>query len=241
MLRKPFLAGNWKMNNFIAESEALASGLVKNLGKVTDKDILVCPPFLSIAKVAEIVKGTNVKLGAQNCAAEDKGAYTGEVSPSMLVDAGCEYVILGHSERREYYGETDAIVNKKTKLALEKGLKVILCVGETLAERESNKTFEVVKTQTLAGLKDVDMKNITIAYEPVWAIGTGKVATPEQAEEVHAFIRGLIKSETTQILYGGSMNPANVEGLMSCPNIDGGLIGGASLKVDSFTELVEKA
>ena len=173
-LRKPFLAGNWKMNNLISESEVLAEGLVKNLGNIENKDILVCPPFMSIAKVVETAKGSNIKVGAQNCASEDKGAYTGEVSPSMLVDAGCEYVILGHSERREYYGETDEIINKKTKLALEKGLKVILCVGETLNDRETGKTFELIKTQTVAGLQGVDIKNITIAYEPVWAIGTGK-------------------------------------------------------------------
>ncbi|MCP4482869.1 MAG: triose-phosphate isomerase [bacterium] len=248
MSRKSLLAGNWKMNNLIADSETLVKGLVANLGNITDKDILICPPFMSIAKTSEIIKGSHIKLGAQNCATEDNGAYTGEVSPSMLIDAGCEYVIIGHSERREYYKETDAIINKKTNLALSAGLKVILCVGETLEDRELDNTFNIIERQITEGLKNIDVTNVIIAYEPVWAIGTGKVATPEEAEAVHAFIRQTLanlykndSSQSTQILYGGSMNPGNVEGLMSCPNIDGGLIGGASLKVDSFTDLVTKA
>ncbi|MFC1484842.1 triose-phosphate isomerase [bacterium] len=247
-MRKPFLAGNWKMNNLINESESLTKGLLENLQGINDKDILVCPPFTSIAKVKEIISDANIKLGAQNCAYADKGAYTGEISPDMLLDAGCEYVILGHSERRAYYGETDEIINKKIHLALQKGLKVIFCIGEVLYQRQSHKTFDVVKTQLTGGLKDIDLTNVTIAYEPVWAIGTGQTATPEQAEEVHAFIRNLISelynseiADKTRILYGGSVNPGNIKGLMACPNVDGGLVGGASLKVSDFTDLVRFA
>ena len=245
-VRKPFLAGNWKMNKLTKDAADLALGLVENLKDVKDKEILVCPPFTAIAKVREIVAGTNVKLGAQNCSYAESGAYTGEVSPDMLKDAGCEYVILGHSERRAYFAETDEILNKKTKLALEKGLKVVFCVGETLDEREANKTFSVIDRQMVNGLKGMALENVTIAYEPVWAIGTGKTASPEQAEEVHAFIRNLIAklydaktAENTRILYGGSVNPATIKGLMACPNVDGGLVGGASLKVADFTDIVK--
>lgn len=245
-MRKPFLAGNWKMNKLISESAELAKGLVDNVAGISDKDILVCPPFTSLSKVREIVAGTNVKLGAQNCSYAESGAYTGEVSPDMLKDAGCEYVILGHSERRAYFAETDEILNKKTKLALSKGLKVIFCVGETLAEREAEKTFDVINKQMVDGLKDILLENVIIAYEPVWAIGTGRTASPEQAEEVHAFIRNLIAklydknvAESVRVLYGGSVNPATIKGLMACPNVDGGLVGGASLKVSDFADIVK--
>ena len=174
MSRKPFLAGNWKMNKTIGEAAELAKGLADNVKGIDNKDILICPPFTAIAKVREIVAGTNVKLGAQNCSYAESGAYTGEVSPDMLKDAGCEYVILGHSERRAYFGETDEVLNKKTKLALSKGLKVVFCVGETLSEREADKTFVVINKQMVDGLKDISLENVVIAYEPVWAIGTGK-------------------------------------------------------------------
>jgi triosephosphate isomerase (TIM) len=205
-----------------------------------------------------LVKGTNIKLGAQNCSYAESGAYTGEVSVDMLKDAGCDYVILGHSERRVLFGETDEVINKKAKLAISKGLKVVFCVGEVLEERENEKTFEVIKKQIINGLQDLDLNNIIIAYEPVWAIGTGKTASPEQAEEVHSFIRNLIATEFSSnccscccssknfaddmiILYGGSVNPSTIQGLMDCKNVDGGLVGGASLKVKDFSEIVKLA
>jgi triosephosphate isomerase (TIM) len=245
-MRKPFLAGNWKMNKLIGEAVELANGLVENLSGIKDKDILICPPFMSISAVREVVKNTNIKLGAQNCSFAESGAYTGEVSPKMLIDAGCSYVIIAHSERRQYFGEKNDIINKKIKNALQAGLKVIFCVGETLSERENNQTFKIIETQLVEGLKDIPMDNITIAYEPVWAIGTGKTATPEQAEEVHLFIRKKIAelydaktSEVVRILYGGSVTPESVAGLMKCPNVDGGLVGGASLKIESFSQLVK--
>lgn len=247
-MRKPFLAGNWKMNNTINESVELVKGLVGNVGNITDRDILVAPPFTALTKVKEIIKDSNIKLGAQNCSFAEKGAYTGEVSPTMLLDAGCEYVILGHSERRQYFGEDNEIIKKKMLNALSVGLKIIYCVGETLAEREANKTFDVIESQIKEGLNGVPSENITIAYEPVWAIGTGKTATPDQAEEVHAFIRGILEkiydknvADDMQILYGGSVSPDTIKNLMACPNVDGGLVGGASLKVDSFSKIVEDA
>ncbi len=245
-MRKPFLAGNWKMNKRISEAADLTKGLTENLKEINGKDVLLCPPFTALAKVKEIVSGTNIMLGAQNCSYAESGAYTGEISVDMLLDAGCDYVILGHSERRAYFGETDDIINKKTKLALSKGLKVILCVGETLSEREGNKTFDVINKQLVDGLNGVDLQNLVIAYEPVWAIGTGKTASPAEAEEVHAFIRKKIASLYSQksaddirILYGGSVSPATIQGLMACENVDGGLVGGASLKVADFTDIVK--
>ncbi|MEN1681681.1 MAG: triose-phosphate isomerase, partial [Planctomycetota bacterium] len=214
-------------------------------------DLLVCPPSVYLAPVGEALSGKPVALGAQNMCCQDNGAFTGEISHSMLTDIGAEYVILGHSERRTIFGETDTNVNDKTKKAIEAGLAPIVCVGELLEEREADKTAEVVKTQiegALAGIPEDKISGVVIAYEPVWAIGTGKVATPEQAEEVHAQIRSLLASlysqagaDGVQILYGGSMKPGNAPELLSQPNVDGGLIGGASLKADDFLAIAAAA
>lgn len=249
MSRRPFLAGNWKMNKLVNESVDLVKGILDGVKDITDRDILVCPPFTSLSEVSKLVKGTNIKLGAQNCSYKDSGAYTGEISPSMLVDLGCSYVILGHSERRIYFGETNEIINEKAKLAISKGLKVIYCVGEVLEERQNNKTFDVIKEQLEKVLYDLDLNNVIVAYEPVWAIGTGLSASPEQAEEVHAFIRktvsNIIKTsgksydvENLVILYGGSVKSSSIKGLMECEDVDGGLIGGASLKINEFLDII---
>lgn len=243
-MRKPLLAGNWKMNKTIDESVALVKELAEKVKGVDDRDILVCPTYPALKPVADAIAGTNINLGAQNIFWEEKGAFTGEVAGPMLIAAGCKYVIIGHSERRQYFGETDETVNKRVKAALKYGLLPIVCVGETLEERESNKTMAVVEKQIQNGLKELEVgiwKLVVVAYEPVWAIGTGKTATPEQAEEVHAFIRGLLPVEvkdTIRILYGGSMNAGNVKELMAKENIDGGLIGGASLKAEDFSKIV---
>jgi triosephosphate isomerase (EC 5.3.1.1) len=213
--------------------------------------VAIAPAFIALDSVREVIKKSPVKLAAQNCHFEDDGAYTGEISASMLKAVGCEYVILGHSERRQYFGETDEVINKKVKKVLSEGLQVILCVGETLQEREAGITQKVVEAQvrgTLNGVSESDMKFITIAYEPVWAIGTGKTATPEQAEEVHRFIRDLIQSlysssvaESLLIQYGGSVKGSNAKELFQMPNIDGALVGGASLKVDEFYQIIQSA
>ena len=247
--RMPLLAGNWKMFKTIPEALELVNGLKKNCAQVSDREILVCPPFTALYAVSQVIKGSNIKLGAQNLFWETKGAFTGEIAPGMLVDAGCKYVIIGHSERRQYFGETDETVNKKMKAAFAAGLVPIVCIGETLAEREKNITFSVVERQVkngLAGLAAEQSKTIVIAYEPVWAIGTGKTATPQQAEEVHAHVRKLYGgmygdavSDAVRILYGGSMKPDNISELMKQPNIDGGLVGGASLEADSFTKIIK--
>ena len=246
--RKPIIAGNWKMNKTSSEARELAQKLIPLVSSVKDRDIVLAPPFTSLQAVAESIKGTNMTLSAQNLHWEDKGAFTGEISAEMLLDLGCKYVIIGHSERRQYFGETDETVNKKVKQALKKGLLPILCVGETLTEREAGKFTEVISRQVTGGLKDItaeDMKKVVIAYEPVWAIGTGKTATPEQANEVHALIREKVKSlytteiaEGLRIQYGGSVTPENVSSLMAKPDIDGALVGGASLKPESFAALV---
>lgn len=249
-MRNYMIAGNWKMNMVPSEAKKFAQELVNSL-KNTDKDVIamIAPPFTALQCVSEIIKGSNIKLGAQNINDNEKGAFTGEISADMLLDIGVEYVIIGHSERRAIYKESDEFINKKVLFTLKKGLKPVLCVGELLEERESGKTNAVVKKQVVEGLKNVteaDMKNIVIAYEPVWAIGTGKVASPEQAEDVHAFIRNTVKdlynskvTESLIIQYGGSVNDANVDGLMAKENIDGALVGGASLKTDSFTRIVK--
>ena len=247
-MRKLFIAGNWKMNKNVKESVSLAKSLINRLKDVQDKDVVVCPAFTALSQVYEEVKDSNVKVGAQNMSFEDEGAYTGEISPRMLKDF-CEYVILGHSERRQYFGEDDEIVNKKVKKALEHGLKPILCIGETLEERDGDKTFDIIESQLKKSLKNMDkndMKKIIIAYEPVWAIGTGKTATPEQAEEVHVFIRKVIKksygdeiASELRILYGGSVKPDNVKTLMEKEDIDGALVGGASLDAESFSGIVD--
>ena len=251
MGRRILIAGNWKMNKTATEAAALVTEIKRDVFDVDNVDILVCPPFTALAVVGDVVRDSNVSLGAQNMYFEDKGAYTGEISTAMLKDCGCTHVIIGHSERRTIFNESDETINKKVKKALEADLIPILCIGEKLEEREANKTFEVITNQLECDLADIDsdnIKKIIIAYEPVWAIGTGKTATSEQAQEAHAFIRNLIKEKYDSvvadgiiILYGGSMKPANVEELVSQPDVDGGLIGGASLEAASFVELVKKS
>jgi triosephosphate isomerase len=244
-MRKYIVAGNWKMNTTVPEGVQLAKEVVEKAKDLpANVELVVAPPFTHLAPVAEALKGSKVKLSAQNCADHEKGAYTGEVSVNMLTSIGCQYTILGHSERRQYYGETDEKLVVKTKLALEAGLKVILCVGENLDEREAGKHFQVVTEQTknvLFNFTAEDMKNIVIAYEPVWAIGTGKTATAAQAEEIHACIRNVIEgkfgpkvADDLTILYGGSCKPSNAKELFAEKDIDGGLIGGAALKAEDF-------
>ncbi len=246
--RKPIIAGNWKMNKTSAEARDLAGKLIPLVSGVKNREIVLGPPFTALSAVAASIKGTTIALSAQNMHWEDKGAFTGEISAEMLLDLGCKYVIIGHSERRQYFGETDETVNKKIRQALKKGLLPIMCVGETLAEREAGKLNEIINRQVAGGLKEIgadDMRKVVIAYEPVWAIGTGKTATPEQANEVHALIRQTVKSlyneeiaDGLRIQYGGSVTPENVSSLMAKPDIDGALVGGASLKPESFAALV---
>jgi len=250
-MRKPIIAGNWKMHNTINEAVELVNGLKRDLSSVDQVDIVVCPTFTALSDVNELLIDSNIKLGAQNVYWEEKGAFTGEISPQMLKDAGCAYVIIGHSERRKYFHETNETVNKKVKLALEVGLLPIVCVGESLEDREAEKTFDVVKDHvegSLTGLSADEMRNIIVAYEPVWAIGTGKTATPEQAQEVHKYIRELLKdifneevASSTRIQYGGSVKPENIAELMAKEDVDGALVGGASLKIDSFAGIVKGA
>ena len=248
MPRKILIAGNWKMNKTAAEGADLAKAIVAAVGKATAVEAALCPPFTALESVSKIVEGSAVKLGAQNMHPEASGAYTGEISAGMLRSLFCTYVILGHSERRTLFAETDAFINKKVLAAIKAQLKPILCVGETLAQREGNKTLDVIRTQTVAGLEGVTKEQIAdlvIAYEPVWAIGTGKVATTAQAQEVHAFIRKLLiekygeAAQRVRILYGGSMKPDNAPELLKQPDIDGGLIGGAALQAASFLELIK--
>jgi len=247
-LRKPIIAGNWKMNKLTSEAVELAREVKNKTGTIADREIVLCPPFTVLSSVKEVIKGSSIKLGAQNMYWEVRGAYTGEVSPTMLKDIGCNYVILGHSERRQYFGETNKTVNKKAKIAFSIGLIPIVCVGETLQQREKGETLTVIEEQVktgLSGLTKEESKGLVVAYEPVWAIGTGKTATPEEAEEVQRFIRKLLgqmfgkeNAQAIRILYGGSINPDNISVLMSCEDIDGGLIGGASLNVESFLKVV---
>jgi triosephosphate isomerase len=248
MGRLPFIAGNWKMNKTIGEALVLVRELKPSISKTEGVEVAVSPPFTALFAVHKELEGSSIRLAAQNLFWEEKGAYTGEVSPLMLKEVGCQYVILGHSERRQFFGETDETVNRKIKAALIQELKAIFCIGETLNEREEGKTFSVIERQIRGGLKDIkkeEMKRIVIAYEPVWAIGTGKTATPEQAEEVHRFIRERLErlylreiAEEVRIQYGGSVTPENIKGLMSQKNIDGALVGGASLKSDTFSKIV---
>ena len=249
--RSAVIAGNWKMNMTPAETTDFMKALAPKVADVKEAKVVLCVPFVDIAAAVEATKGTNIEIGAENVHMEEKGAYTGEISGKMLASCGVGYVIVGHSERRQYFGETDATVNGRAKAGLANGLKVIVCVGETLTEREQGVTFETVARQTkiaLLGISAEDMKNIIIAYEPVWAIGTGKTATAEQAEEVCAYIRSVVASlygaevaEATTVQYGGSMNAKNAAELLAMENIDGGLIGGASLKTDAFTAIVTAA
>ena len=243
-MRRPLIAGNWKMNTNWAQAAALAKGVAARAGEFGKVDLLVCPPFVYLSATADALGESGVALGAQNMYHEADGAFTGEISAAMLLDLGCRYVILGHSERRHILGETDADVNKKTLAALAAGLVPIVCVGELLAERESGQTAVVIRRQfeaSLAGITAEQIDRVVIAYEPVWAIGTGKVASPEQAEQVHADLRSLLakhyndsSAAKVRILYGGSVKPSNAAELLAQPNIDGALIGGASLKVDDF-------
>jgi len=246
-MRLPLIAGNWKMNTTVKEAIDLVKEMLGGLDKAKGVESLVCPPFISITAVGELIKGTSVKLGAQNMYFEEKGAYTGEVSPLMLAGI-CEYVILGHSERRQYFGETDEIVNKKIKAALKAGLKPILCVGERLEENEAGKTEEVVTRQVKGGLAEIAAPaGLVVAYEPIWAIGTGKAATSEQANATIGIIRRVVSqlygeqyAQAMRIQYGGSATSANITELMSQPEIDGALVGGASLKAGEFVSMVEK-
>lgn len=245
-MRRPFIAANWKMNKTIEETEAFIDAFIPLVRNINGVDIMIAPPFTSLMLAARLLQNTNIKLGAQNVYYEEKGAFTGEIAPTMLRSAGCTCVIIGHSERRQYFNETDEIVNKKIKTARKNGLEVILCIGETLEQREKNLTFEVLDTQLSGSLKDLSMDRITIAYEPVWAIGTGKTATPEQANEAHAYIREWLKknkgdADSVRIQYGGSVTPENIFDLISQPEVDGALVGGASLKPESFAKIVEAA
>ena len=252
-MRKTIIAGNWKMHKTIVEAIELANGLKRELFKLDFNavDVVLCPAFTALSEVAEVLAETGIGLGAQDIYWLDEGAFTGEVSPLMLRDAGCQFVIIGHSERRQFFGESNEGVNKKIKAALRAGLTPIVCVGENLQEREATKTFKVIDDHINNGLVDIsasDMLNLVIAYEPVWAIGTGRTATPEQAQEVHKYIRDLLKkkygqevSDSVRIQYGGSVKPENITELMNNPDVDGALVGGASLKVDSFSAIVVKA
>jgi triosephosphate isomerase len=250
-MRRKFVAGNWKMNKTAEEGAALARELVKSLADFGKADAALCPPFTALAAVGAELSGSHLALGAQNMHGEKSGAFTGEISAGMLVAAGCKHVILGHSERRGLFGETDEAVNRKLGAALAAGLAPIVCVGEVLAEREAGRTLEVVSGQvrkSLANLDARDMLRVTLAYEPVWAIGTGRNATPEQAQEVHAAIRGLLaelfgraSAEAVRIQYGGSVNAANAKSILSMPDVDGALVGGASLKAADFAAIVRSA
>lgn len=247
-MRKKIVAGNWKMNTTVPEGVELAKAVVEKSAQLPENvGLIVAPPFTHLASVASVLKGSKVQLSAQNCADHEKGAYTGEVSVSMLASVGCQWTILGHSERRQYYGETDEKLVEKVKMALAGGLGVILCVGENLDQREAGKHFDVVTDQiknVLYNFTADDMKKIIVAYEPVWAIGTGKTATAEQAEEIHACIRKVLAdkfgaqvADDTTILYGGSCKPSNAKELFAQKDIDGGLIGGAALKADDFIQI----
>lgn len=248
-MRKPIIAGNWKMNKTVGEACELVTALKGKVADVTDVEIVVGPTFTALLAVAEVIKGSNIKLAAQNMYWEESGAFTGEISPLMLKDVGCQYVIIGHSERRAYFSETNEMVNKRVKAAHAHSINPIVCVGEKLEERESGITKDVIKDHVvngLAGITEEQMLKTVIAYEPVWAIGTGKTATPDQAQEVHKFIRELLAelysspvAEAIRIQYGGSVKPSNVAELMAQPDIDGGLIGGASLDADSFTQIIK--
>ena len=243
-MRRPLIAANWKMHMTTAETREYITEFLPFVEGVDDVEIVLAPPFTSLAVAAKFLKGSNVKLAGQNVFWEEKGAYTGEISPLMLKDVECSYVIIGHSERRQYFGETDETVNRKIAAAMAAGLDVIFCIGETLEEREAGRTFEILKRQISGGLRNIKPDGLVIAYEPVWAIGTGKTATPEQAQEAHEFIRKELNglygdaSEEIRILYGGSVKPENIASLMSQKDVDGGLVGGASLKPDSFSRIV---
>lgn len=251
-MRRTIIAGNWKMNKDIYESKDLIGKIISGLQMINSNcEVVVCPPFTSLSEATSMIKNTRVKLGAQNLHYEESGAFTGEISAKMLLSAGCEYVIIGHSERRTLFGEKDDLINKKIKRALMNGLKPIFCVGELLEEREKNITERVIETQVINGLENLlpdQLNDLVVAYEPVWAIGTGKTATPEQAEEVHVFIRKLVGdrfsaklAEDLPILYGGSVKPENSAELLNKGNVDGALVGGACLDAESFLRIIKSA
>jgi len=252
-MRKTIIAGNWKMYKTIVEAIELSNGLKREFYKLDNQgiEVVLCPPFTALSEVNEVITESEIKLGAQDCYWKDEGAFTGEVSCKMIKDAGCQFVIIGHSERRQFFAETNDTVNKKVKAALASGLTPIMCVGEMLAEREAGKTFQVLEGHVRGGLRDVsaeDAAKIVIAYEPVWAIGTGKTATPDQAQEAHKYIRDLLVkmynkdvAGSIRIQYGGSVKPENTIDLMKQPDVDGALVGGASLQVESFSVIVKKA
>ncbi len=247
-MRRPIIVGNWKMHKTTAEAVALVQDLRSSVAQVHDVDIGVAPPHTALKSVAEALHGSTIFVTAQNMHWELQGAFTGEISATMLRDAGCTRVIVGHSERRQYFAETDATVNRKLRAALNAGLDPILCIGETLDQRDHNATFSVLEQQVRHGLADIaaeDLSGVVIAYEPIWAIGTGKTATPDQAQEVHAFIRGLVRelygkalADEVRIQYGGSVNAGNIRALMTQPDVDGALVGGASLEASSFAQIV---
>jgi triosephosphate isomerase len=246
--RRPFIAGNWKMYKTCDEAVETARNLKKLVTDAADVDIMIAPPFTALSQVAEAVSGSNIAVGAQNMHPAAEGAYTGEISAGMLLSTGCRYVIIGHSERRQYFGETDQSINQKIRSALQAGLLPVFCIGETEAQRDAGNTFSVLDKQVENGLESYvsdDLKTLTVAYEPVWAIGTGKTATTEQAQEVHAYVRQWFAkrfddrfAQRLRILYGGSVKPSNVKDLMAMPDVDGALVGGASLDPASFSQLV---
>jgi triosephosphate isomerase len=247
--RKPLIAGNWKMFKTPGEAKETAEQLVQIAGTVTDVDMMIAPAFIALTAVYEAIKNSPIALGAQNLYWEDEGAFTGEISAPMLKSAGCRYCIIGHSERRQYFGETDATVNKKIRAAIKADLQPVFCVGETEKERDSGQTLSILDKQIKKGLERLvsdQLETLIVAYEPVWAIGTGKTATDDQAQEVHQFIRSLVKSnlgqalaDSIRILYGGSVKPANIASLMAMPDIDGALVGGASLSAESFSQIIK--
>ena len=247
--RRPLIAGNWKMYKTPNEATETAKQLVRYVAAVTNVDMMIAPTFVALATVYEAIKNSPVALGAQNLYWEDEGAYTGEISAPMLKSAGCRYCIIGHSERRQYFGETDETVNKKIRAAIKADLQPVFCVGETEKERESGQTLSILDKQIkkgLEGLVSQQLDSLIIAYEPVWAIGTGKTASDDQAQEVHRFIRSLVKdnfgqalADSIRILYGGSVKPANISSLMAMPDIDGALVGGASLNAESFSQIIQ--
>jgi triosephosphate isomerase len=248
-MRTPYIAGNWKMNLERKSALGLVAALREHIGQRQDVDVAVFPPFVYLDEIARALGGSPIRVGAQNCCDEIAGAFTGEVSAAMLVDVGVEIVLLGHSERRHIYGESDELVNRKVHAALDAGLEIIVCVGETLEERDAGRTEKVVGAQLTLGLGELDahdMQRVTVAYEPVWAIGTGRNATPKQAGEVHAYLRGVLAglfnesvAESVRIQYGGSVKPSNVRELMAVPEVDGCLVGGASIQADTFIPLIE--
>ena len=250
-MKRPLIAANWKMYKTIAEALTIVASIKAGVHRATECEVVICPPFTALAAVGQALKESSLELGAQDMHPEPEGAFTGEISPIMLKEVGCRYVILGHSERRMHFHETDAFINQKVKSALKFNLIPIVCMGETLEEREGRRAMEAVKSQFDGSLKDInpdDIQRTVIAYEPVWAIGTGRTATPEQAEQMHSYIRRLLhekygeeSSRRVLILYGGSIKPENMAALMQKPNVDGGLVGGASLKAESFAQIVLNA